>query len=162
VGPMAPADASTHFGGTPTPSLAPMIVYPNDHVLVPPNLRDLEFQWHPQGTDQIYDLHFHSNYLDLHIYLGTNRYVPSADEWSLITDSHRGDDVTYEVLATPRASGGGVGTSQARTLGVSIAKIEGALYYWAAPIGGTSDSGIWRYDFMAGGAAENYYTLANY
>ena len=40
-----PADPSALFAGTADTARAPKVVYPNDGVLVPPNLGKLELHW---------------------------------------------------------------------------------------------------------------------
>src|SRR5262249_31349865 len=47
IGPGAPNDAPGRFGGTIDPTRAPVILYPADGVLLPPNLNQFEFHFQP-------------------------------------------------------------------------------------------------------------------
>jgi hypothetical protein len=149
VAPGTRPDAGAHFAGAENPSLAPMVVYPADWVLVPPNLGTMELQWQrPTGTD-LYDLHFVSDFVDLHIYTQqTGTYTPSPEEWRWLADSHRGSFVDYTVRATVSTSAvGAVGTSASRRINFAQADVKGGLYYWSATQPDTE--GIWRFDFGA-------------
>jgi hypothetical protein len=149
----APADSATHFGGAADPALAPTLVYPADGVMLPPNLGTIEFQWQPQPTSTLYDLHFTSDYLDLHVYTATNHYTPTAEEWHWLAETHRGAQLGYSVRAT--GPSGGVGESQPRQLRYAELDVKGGLYYWSATSPDTE--GIWRFDFGAtAGTAEKY------
>jgi hypothetical protein len=139
-----PADAMNHFGGSPNPSLAATVVYPADGVLLPANLGTLEFQWAPAAGTDLYDLYFTSPYMDYHVYTTVNKYTPTAQEWTWLSETHRGSAVTYSVRSTITA-GGGVGTTAARTAQFSLMDVKGGLYYWSATSADTE--GIWRFDF---------------
>src|SRR5262245_33860532 len=53
-----PPDPGSKFGGTLDPGRAPDLVYPNDGVLVPPNLGKLEFHFHPGANNTLFELSF--------------------------------------------------------------------------------------------------------
>jgi hypothetical protein len=154
VAPGAPSDAAARFGGGSDPSRAPTLVYPAEGVMLPPNLGTMEFQWQTQAGTDLYDLHFSSPYLDLHIYTNTDRYSPTAQEWLWLAETHRGAELTYSVRATALA-GGGVGETAVRHARFAGMDVKGGLYYWSATSADTE--GIWRFDFGASGAiAEKY------
>jgi hypothetical protein len=149
----APADANSRFTGAADPAQVPTIVYPPAGVMLPPNLGTLDFQWQPQGGTDLYDLHFTSPYLDLHVYTSNSRYTPTAQEWLWLAETHRGGELSYTVRAT-HSVGGGVGQSAARSMRFAEADVRGGLYYWSAT---SPNVGIWRFDFGAtAGTAEEY------
>ncbi|HJZ86909.1 MAG TPA: hypothetical protein VKN99_17170 [Polyangia bacterium] len=155
VAPGAPPDSAGHFGGASDPGRAATVVYPNDGVLLPPNLGTIEFQWQPAPGTDLFDLYLHSDFLDLHVYTTTNKYTPTAPEWTWLAETHRGGTVTYTVRATALA-GGGVGVAPERRALFSETEVKGGLYYWSATSPDTE--GIWRFDFGAVGAMpEKYY-----
>jgi hypothetical protein len=103
----------------------------------------------------LYDLYFTSAFMDLHVYTTTNKYTPSAQEWTWLSQTHVGGAVTWSVRATAYA-GGGVGTSATRTAQFALMDVKGGLYYWSATSADTE--GIWRFDFGATNAtAEKYF-----
>lgn len=53
-----PTDPAGHFGGAADPARAPEIVYPNDGVLVPPNLGRLEIHFLPGSGNDLFELTF--------------------------------------------------------------------------------------------------------
>src|SRR5690606_35808857 len=59
--PALPADPAAHFRGTPAPARAPILVYPNDGVLLPPNLGQLEVHFRPGAAQNtLYEVRFES------------------------------------------------------------------------------------------------------
>ena len=147
----APADAPDRFGGSDDPSRAPELVYPSDGVVVPPNMREIEFHYRPSGNT-IFELTFLTPALELRVYVGCPEsvslgciYTPSDEVWDALSAAGRGGPVTYTLRGT---DGAAVGTSAEQQLRFAEEDITGGLYYWNA--GGGR---IMRYEWGRRGAA---------
>jgi hypothetical protein len=140
------------FGGTDTPSLAAQLVYPNDGVLVPPNLGKLEIHWKPAAGTTLFAIDFSNGATDVEVYAGCTNptnggciYLPDQTVWHWIAETNRGGPaLTVKVRATD-GKGGGVGSSNGISVSFSQDDINGGLYYWTTS-GGT---GIMRFDFAS-------------
>ncbi len=156
VVPGTPQNAPNQFGGADDPSLAPTWVYPNDGVLIPPNLSVLEFQWLPNGNT-LFEIGFAGGGLNLKVYTVCNAvangcaYTPDQATWNLLSTVARSQTAQITIRGT---SGGNVGTSATLKLSFADEDMGGGLYYWAAGPGG-----VYRYDFgLRGQTAEPFYT----
>jgi hypothetical protein len=154
-----PMNPSGSFGGTASTAdnVTPRLVYPNDNVLVPPNLGALEIHFTPGGDgsaaspNTLFELSFENALTDVKVYLrcptpptytdSANTpavltvahgcvYTTDATLWSWIAETNRGGTpVTVSVRGTDD-SGGPVGTSGSVHVSFAFDDIEGALYYW--------------------------------
>lgn len=147
-----PADPGGAFGGADTPSLAAQLVYPNDGVLVPPNLGKLEFHWKPAAGTSLFALRFANPVTDVEVYLGCTNptkggciYTPDAKVWRWIAETNRGGAPLVATLRATDGQGGGVGTSGSISISFSHDDINGGLYYWTTSNG----TGIMRFDFAS-------------
>ena len=150
-----PADPSKSFLGTADPSRAPELVYPNDNVILPPNLKRLEVHWRTvSAKNTLFAIDFHSATADLRTYLrcpqptdGGCIFELDPVAYGYLADSNSGGDpVELTVLGSDdQASGFGTST----TFHVTIAQddVQGGLYYWTT----TNGTAIMRFDF--GGSA---------
>src|SRR5262249_52515792 len=59
-----PPDPGSQFGGPSSSALAPQLVYPNDGVLVPPNLGKLEFHFKPASGTSLFAIQFENAVTD--------------------------------------------------------------------------------------------------
>lgn len=136
----------------PDPARAPKLVYPNDGVLVPPNLNTLEIHFR-KGSDRntLFELSFSSPYTDVKVYtrctpLGEGcLYQTDAAVWAAMAASNRGGaPVAIQVRGTDD-QGSGVGTSSSVAVNFAAVPLQGGLYYWttSAPVG------VMRVDFGA-------------
>ena len=149
-----PVDPTAPFGGPADPSRAPDVVYPNDGVLLPPNLKLLEVHFLPGANNTLFEISFESPLTDVKVYTrctlpmnGGCIYTPDATVWSWIAETNRGGDpVTVHARATDD-TGTGVGTSGDISIAFSYQDIRGGIYYWKASGGTTNESAIMRYDF---------------
>jgi hypothetical protein len=149
-----PVDPAAPFGGPADAARAPDVVYPNDGVLLPPNLRLLEVHFLPGANNTLFELSFENALTDIKVYTrctvpmnGGCIYTPDATVWSWIADTNRGGDpVTVHARATDDA-GTGVGSSGDISIAFSFEDIKGGIYYWKASGGATGDSAVMRYDF---------------
>ncbi|MCX5742219.1 MAG: hypothetical protein NT062_06965 [Proteobacteria bacterium] len=146
-----PTDPAAPFGGPVVAGRDPTSVYPNDGVVVPPNLGRLELHFRPGTGNTLFELSFVSAVLDLKVYLrcttplnGGCIYLPDAPVWTWIAESHRGTDpVTWSIRATDDA-GTGVGTSLPMTMRFAPEDLTGGIYYW-----NTTTTSIMRFDFAS-------------
>ncbi|HEX7701420.1 MAG TPA: hypothetical protein VF403_11870, partial [Kofleriaceae bacterium] len=67
-----PTDPGGLFNGTDTAARAPSLVYPNDNVLVPPNLGKLEFHFMPGAGNTLFQLSMKNATTDITVYLQCN------------------------------------------------------------------------------------------
>ncbi len=147
-----PANPGGLFGGTDTPSAAAAIVYPNDGVLVPPNLGKLEVHWKPAAGTSLFAVDFTNVVTDVEVYTSCTNptnggciYLPDPTVWHWIAETNRGGaPLSIKVRATD-GQGGGVGTSNAVALSFSHDDINGGLYYWTTSNG----TAIMRFDFAS-------------
>jgi hypothetical protein len=147
-----PADPGTQFGGSDTPSLAAQLVYPNDGVLVPPNLGKLEIHWKPAAGTSLFALGFTNGATDIVVYtICTNPtnggciYTPDAKVWHWIAETNRGAAPVQVTVKATDGQGGGVGTSNGVAVSFSLDDINGGLYYWTT----SGMTGIMRFDFAS-------------
>jgi hypothetical protein len=146
-----PADPAQPFTGPDDVARAPQLVYPNDGVVVPPNLGRLELHFKPGANNTLFELTFASDVLSLKVYLrcttplnGGCIYMPDPQVWAWIAESHRGTTpLTWRLRATNDA-GTGVGTSGDFTISFAPDDLSGGIYYWT-----TSTGSIMRYDFAS-------------
>ncbi|WNG35783.1 hypothetical protein F0U61_20475 [Archangium violaceum] len=160
-----PADPGSKFGGTVDTSYKPEIVYPNNGVLVPPNLGQLEIHIKPNNASTtLFELAFSNSITDVRVYLrcylpsgftlpsGVSRgciYTPTENVWKFLAESNRGGQpVKLTVRSTDDSGTGKVGVSNPIAIQFARAELKGALYYWTTKTGST---GVMRYDFAGTG-----------
>jgi hypothetical protein len=161
-----PSDPGSMFGGAADPDAShkPKIVYPNNGVMVPPNLGQLEIHFLPNNdAATLFELAFTNAITDVRVYLrcymptdvslpsGVSRgciYTPEEQVWKFLAESNRGgNQVKLTVRATDDSGNGPVSTSDPIAIQFARAEIKGALYYWTTS-GGTA---VMRYDFAGTG-----------
>ncbi len=146
-----PTNPGAKFTGTPVAARAPDLVYPNDGVLLPPNLGRLEIHFLPGASNTLFELSLKSTYTDLKIYMrcatplnGGCIYEPDNAVWRAMAVTNRGaGEVTLTLKGTDDA-GSAVGESAPIKLLFSNDDIQGGLYYWT-----TTTKAIMRFDFAA-------------
>ena len=154
--PGAPACASS------APAI--QIRYPNNGVLVPPNMNSLSVQWTPFGGYSTYEVDFSNNVTDTRIITKcaaqtTDTSQPpvasggcdvelSQTEWTLLANANRG---ASPVTITVRGSTDGkCATSSASSIKFAFASQDllGVIYYWKSTISSNGTGGqIWQKDF---------------
>jgi hypothetical protein len=157
--PALPADPAAAFAGTADPAYAPVLVYPNDGVLLPPNLGRLEVHFQPGTTEnKLFELRFQSATTDLRYY---TRCYSNPAEFESGACVFTLADAAFESLATSNQGLGPLslsvrGTDESGHFGASSElsvefaeqRIDGAVYYWSA----SSPPSIVRFDFGSGQA----------
>jgi hypothetical protein len=143
IEPGAPADAPALFGGQ-EGGAAPALVYPANNVLVPPNLRAMEFHFMPGAGNTVFELGLKTDALALKVYLVCTpagqgcAYTPSDEVWKAMSTAGRGGPpVKYTLRGVNGQSPGAVGASEAQNLSFGQEDIVGGLYYWNAGAGQT-------------------------
>ncbi|HEY4240278.1 MAG TPA: hypothetical protein VGM88_10695 [Kofleriaceae bacterium] len=146
-----PTDPSQSFTGPADPTRAPTLVYPNDGVLLPPNLGKLEFHFLPGAGNTVFALHFKNAVVDLTVYLGCTNptnggciYQPDDTVWQWLSQSNRGGDAVMWSIDGADAASTGVGSSGAQSLAFTPEDLTGGIYYWT-----TTLEAVMRYDFAS-------------
>jgi hypothetical protein len=148
-----PMDPGTVFGNAPMdPARAPRIVYPNDGVLVPSNLNQIEIHFRKGADDNtLFEISFESAFTDVKVYTRCQAigagcvYNTDPAVWSAIAMTNRGGAPIDVVVRGTNDQASGVGTSAPVKVGFSAAPLYGGLYYWTTSNG----TGILRVDFGA-------------
>lgn len=146
-----PDDPGAVFEGAPDDDgRAPTLVYPNDGVLLPPNMGVLEIHFLPGDGNELFEVAFAADALDVRVFTRCAPlaegclYTPSPEVWRLLAGSTRGGaPVTVRVRGTDD-DGSGAGASDDLEMSFAAADVEGALYYWT-----TTRRAIMRVDFGA-------------
>ncbi len=152
--PAIPSDSGSLFTGTETSSLAPLLVYPNDGVLLPPNMNQLEIHYLPgRGTDELYEISLLGPYSEYRYY--TRCYADPAkfvqdtcaleldpESVRVIAESNRGAG-PLQLTVQGSDQHGKVGTSGNASIELTADAVNGAITYWTA----TRPPRIMRFDF---------------
>lgn len=147
-----PADAAKLFEDAPEDGdRAPLIVYPNDGVLMPPNLSRLDVHWRPGSEDNtLYEVAFVSPTIDLRYYLRCGEPINGGCAFELdplgyrlIAEANRGLDPIAITVRGTDDDGSAAGSSGAVELGFAETDVHGGLYYWTT----SDDTAIMRFDF---------------
>jgi hypothetical protein len=146
-----PSNPSMSFQGTATAARAPTLVYPNNGVMLPPNIQDLEVHFLPGPTQNtLFQLSFQSNTTNVMTYIRCGTPVNSGCIFAL-------DPMTYAYVANSNAGGQpvtltvsgsddnatGFGQSAQFQMQFAQQNVSGGLYYWTVSNG----TGIMRVDF---------------
>jgi hypothetical protein len=149
-----PGDPAAPFTGPADTSRAPTLVYPNDSVLLPPNLRLLEIHFRPGPGNTLFEVSFENALTDVIVYTrctvplnGGCIYTPDSTVWQWIAETNRGGDPVLLRVRGTDDTGTGVGASTQFRVAFSYEDIKGGIYYWKASGGSTGDSAIMRFDF---------------
>jgi dipeptidyl aminopeptidase/acylaminoacyl peptidase len=152
--PAIPSNPGTLFTGTDTASMAPLLIYPNDGVLLPPNMNQLEIHYMPgKSTGELYEISLLGPYSEYRYY--TRCYADPAkfvkdtcafeidpDTARVIAESNRG---AGPLKLTIRGSDehGKVGATATASIEFAADAVNGAITYWTA----TRPPRIMRFDF---------------
>ncbi len=136
------------------PSRVPTLEYPNNGVMLPPNLRLLDVHWLPGSpSNTLYRISFSSPQSQITYYTrcgtiggiltpGSCGFQLDETGFSYLAASNAGAGaVTLNISATDD-SGTGVGTSNSFTVQFAQETVNGGVYYWDV-----SNTRIMRFDF---------------
>jgi WD40-like Beta Propeller Repeat len=148
VGPGADSGSPNKFGGANDPNAPITVVYPPDGVVVPPNMKSIEFHFTPAAGQTLFEIKFQAPSKSLAIYTTCNAvgggcvYQTNGTFWSNLVEYARGTvPVTYTIRGVNGSSPGPVGSSASRTIAFSGQDLMGGIYYW------DTAGSIQRYDF---------------
>ncbi len=156
-----PTDPAAPFTGPTDAARTPDVVYPNNGVLLPPNLSLLEVHYLPGANNTLFEITFENTVTDVKVYtrctLPMNNgciYTPDATVWRWIADTNRGGDTLKVRTRATDDAGTGVGTSTDIAMSFAFEDVKGGIYYWKASGG----SAIMRFDFgnMAQTSAQTF------
>lgn len=125
---------------------APELYYPNDGVLLPPNLGAVEVHFQRRDTE-LYMVRFFTDLFEARVFTGCDRhnggciYTPTDEVWAMLANTARGGQLQLEVTALDE-DGSRKGTSSSISLQLAAVDVEGAMYYWT-----TTRRAIMRVDF---------------
>jgi hypothetical protein len=148
IDPEAPPDAAALFDrAVEDPALAPVIVYPPDRILVPPNLGQFDVHWNngPMFAD-LFEVVMQNPYVDVRIYTrGLDVNAPywtvfPPDTWYPIASSR--EQLALRVAGLHTSSPASKGTAKLQHVDVTNEDTQGGIYYWTS----SGAAGIWRYD----------------
>jgi len=154
--PAIPSDPGSKFTGSNSTTLAPTLVYPNDGVMLPPNMRQLEVHFMPGSkTGELYEISMLSDFSEYRgytrCYADPKKFLAATcvfdidpDTLDVIAESNGGTGpVTLMVRGTDETS---VGSSASFKVEFAADRVDGAIYYWT-----TSDPAprIMRFDFAS-------------
>lgn len=146
----APANASTMFGGSVDTNRAPTIVYPQDGVLMPPNVNTIDIQFSPGSGNDLFEVHFSSNAVDVRFYTkcssvgsGCSLKLDMATFAPIAGKAAGQEPIAITVRGTDQASHQSFGESTPVALGIAETMMLGGIYYWNASVVGE----VVRYDF---------------
>ncbi|HTV17545.1 MAG TPA: hypothetical protein VMG12_02710, partial [Polyangiaceae bacterium] len=139
--PALPEHPEAQFVGTPAAGRAPRLVYPNDGVLLPPNLGRLEVHFQPGAAENtLYQIQFQSAASTLthyaRCYANSDDFEPgscaltiSGTDFATLASSNQG---AGPVQLTVRGSdeNGTFGESDTIQIEFAAQRIDGAVYYW--------------------------------
>ena len=158
--PAISSDPGPEFAGTNSATLAPALVYPNDGVLLPPNMQQLEVHFLPgSNASELYEISILSNFSQYRYYTrcyaNPAKFLPGVCAFELdpetvnvIAESNRGGGpVTLTVRGTDE--NGNVGTSASITVQFAGDRVDGAIYYWTTTSTTTQLPSIMRFDFAS-------------
>jgi hypothetical protein len=147
-------------------SRAPQLIYPNDGVLLPPNVSGIEVHFQPGTGNTLFEVDFIGPVSSVKSYIRCTApagitgcvYLPDPGLWSSVAQSNAGQGAIQLFVRGTDDAGTSVGSSQTFHLQFAKDDIMGALYYWTT----SGKTAIMRWDF--GGTtktAAQYLTPAN-
>jgi hypothetical protein len=139
----------------------PTVIYPNDGVLLPPNMNTISLQWLPGNGNTTFEIDLQNPATDVKIYANCKPTVDtrgamsggcqldlSGAMWDFVAKSNKGGD---PVKITVQGSSNGMCASPgANSVGMSFAEqdVAGGIYYWKSTVSASGTGGqIWRKEF---------------
>jgi hypothetical protein len=157
AGPTLPANPASLFSGPNNAGRSPQVVYPNDGVMMPPNLGRIDVHFMPGPGNTVFEVGFKGPAVDIKYYVRCGNPIEGGCVVPLDVDGSRyiaqGNRGLSPVVLTVRGTddaGVSVGSSAPVSLSFSETDLQGAIYYWAivAAVGtGRFTSSIMRFDF---------------
>lgn len=148
-----PTDPGSAFEGTAEGSRAPELVYPNDGVVLPPNLGRIEVHFlRGSGDNELFQVRFFNDLTDIAFYTRCERpegvrddgciFEPRGLDWDALAETNRGGDPLNVQVRGGSDDGSGFGESDQIELRFARDDLDGTIYYWS-----TTLESIMRFDF---------------
>ncbi len=149
-----PANPGTLFGGTASATRAPILEYPNDGTMLPPNLKVLDVHWMPGSTSNtLYQISFTSPTSTITYYTrcgaiqdllvaGACGFQLDATGYAYLSQSNAGQGNVALTIRGTDDQGTAVGTSSTFNIQFAAESVNGGVYYWDV-----TDTQIMRFDF---------------
>lgn len=148
-----PAEPGALFTGTADDGRAPTLVYPNDGVVLPPNLGRIEVHFlRGPATNTLFEVAFTNAVTDVRFYTRCERpagvrddgciFEPRGDDWIALAETNRGAEPLMVSVRATDDEGSAFGASETQTLRFARDDLDGTIYYWS-----TTRRSILRYDF---------------
>jgi len=149
-----PADPASLFGGAGNPKRAPILEYPNDGAMLPPNLRLLDVHWMPGSTSNtLYQVTFASAVASITYYTrctdlggmlvaGACGLELDATGYGYLSQSNAGGGPVALTIEATDDEGTSVGTSSTFHVQFAQEPVNGAVYYWDV-----TNTQIMRFEF---------------
>jgi hypothetical protein len=153
-----PANVSTLFNGPADPTRAPVLEYPNNATMLPPNLHVLDVHWMPgSAANTLFKINFKSTVADITYYTacgnlnglmvaGACGFELDSIGYGYLAQSNAGAGNVALTIQGTDAMGTGVGTSATFQIQFAQQPVNGGVYYWDV-----TNTQIMRFDF--GGTA---------
>src|SRR3569623_1891832 len=130
-------------GATESGTGGPTIAYPENNVIVPPNMGQFDVHWQPGAGQNLFEISLQNQYVNLKIHKAATGpaysfYLPA--EWTAVAST--AEPITLTVSGMNTASPGTKATSSPETIGTTNEIVQGGLYYWTT----SAPQGIFRYD----------------
>ena len=159
-----PEDPEKLFESDENTERQPRLVYPNDGVLLPPNMNQLDVHFRPGDENTVFEIKFDSAVADLRYFVrcgpltaGGCIFALNGQGYRLLADSNRGaPPVTVRIRATNDA-GEWVAVGEPIHIQFTDTDVNGGLYYWTT----SGDSAIMRFDFGVEGSRPEVFLAPN-
>ena len=146
---------------------SPVLVYPNDGVLFPPNITGIEIHFQPGSTSNtLFEVSLAGQIATVNAFVrctapsGINGciYLPDPSLWQAVAVGNAGQGPVSLTVRGTDDSGTSVGNSNTFHMQFAQDNVDGALYYWTT----SGKSAIMRWDFSGSTqTAQAYLTPTN-
>jgi hypothetical protein len=163
--PVVPPNPQSLFGGTsdagvsvsPDPARAPVVYYPNDSAMLPPNLKQLEVHWKPVSSqNSLFRVSFDSTSASITYYVrcgaasiaspglvqGACALHLDPAGYGYLAQSNAGHGNVALTVAGTDDTGSGYGVSTTTNIQFAQEPVNGGVYYWDV-----THTRIMRFDF---------------
>ncbi len=151
--PIPPNPGGKFPAGAPDPARAPVVVYPNDGTMMPPNLRRLDVHFDPGTQNDLFELRFTGPNSTVTYYArctggaaylgGKCGFELDQKAYAFVAQTNAGETVKLRVRGTDAATGSAFGEATELSLSFAESDVEGGIYYWTV----TSPPRVMRVDF---------------
>lgn len=139
---------------TDDPAGVPVLRYPTDDTMFPPNVARALVQFDGGSGNDVFELRFESEYLHLAVYTTSTRWLPDSTVWRWIMDSNVGGQTVMTVSAVASALPGTVYRGPDTPLRIAAEPVDSPVSFWddrddailTAPLGATSAAKLYPAD----------------